>query len=533
MNDYVPFPVGTLPPTVARFVRETAKAMQCDPAFVALPSLAILGGAIGTSREIKIKESWREPPIVWTCIIARSGTAKSPSQDAAVKPLADVEHSAQLENKAALTEYENRKLQYEKDLARWKSDKGGAVPMPEKPEPPRRKRYIVADTTLEALAPLIEENPRGLVMVRDELAAWVRGFNQYKGGKGGDAAAWLELHRAGRLSVDRKGDRKSIYVPRAAVSLCGTIQPGTFASAMRGEHFESGLTARLLIAQPPTYCKTFTLDAPSMATVEGYTKTVHSLAALEPVYEEDGPRPFALSMTPDALAAWSEWYGRHAKRQHEAGEDAEAAALAKLEAYAARFALIFALCRNPRGSEVSVEDIRRGCVLADWFANEAARLYCRLAEDDEAAELRKLVNWIERKGGSVTPRDLCRNLSAYATVRDAEIALDGLVQENVGAWLDPAPGPTGGRPSRVFVLHRVDRPDPVEPEYPIPDASADADETPDSAMETEVSSVSVESPGLSPSVQGSPDALSEDDEFEARKRRLIDVKAARGGGEAA
>ena len=66
------------------------------------------------------------------------------------------------------------------------------------------ERLIVSDITIEALAMLLEENPRGLGVARDELSGWLASFNQYKGGKGADASQWLELYRAGVLIVDRK-----------------------------------------------------------------------------------------------------------------------------------------------------------------------------------------------------------------------------------------------------------------------------------------------------------------------------------------
>jgi len=239
MDDYVPFPVDTLPASVARFVRETSAAMNCDAAFVALPALCTMAGAIGTAREIVLLDSWREPAIVWGTMIARSGTVKSPAAEAAIKPLSDAEHLAQLANQEAQAEYEDRKLQYEKELAAWKRPSAGGDP-PEKPDPPSRRRFIVADVTLEGLAPILQENPRGVFVWRDELAAWVRSHNQYKK-NGGDSAAWLELHRAGRLSVDRKTDRATIYLSRTAVSLYGTIQPSIFANVMRGSTLKAAL----------------------------------------------------------------------------------------------------------------------------------------------------------------------------------------------------------------------------------------------------------------------------------------------------
>ncbi len=518
MNNYRLFPVDLLPASVARFVKETTTAMNCDPAMIALPAISTLAGAIGMTREIVLRDDWREPAIVWTVIIARSGTMKTPGMETGIRPLADVEHRAQLENQAALADYQTKLLHYEKELVTWKRDKGGGDP-PDRPEPPARKRFIVADTTLEALAPILAENPRGVLLARDELAAFLKGFNQYKSGKGSDAAAWLELNRAGRLSVDRKTGPATIYVPRAAVSVTGTIQPSIFATVMRGEHFDSGLAARILIAQPPTRQKRFTAKAPAAGVIRAYADTVDALTRLQYATGECGPLPVSLALSPDALSLWGAWYDAHAVRQHEAATDADAAALAKLEAYAARFALIIQLADDPAARIVGDDAMRRGSALADWFSYEVARVYAGLEDDDETAELRALVEWIGRKGGRVTPRDLCRARGrAYPTVSDAETALNGLVTGGVGVWDDPAPGPQGGRPSRVFVLTL-----PAD-ETPAPNETddTDVDKTPDGERETGVSSVSVLSERESPPIDRNDPASV----WAAKHAAGIDLKAA-------
>src|SRR5262249_5136593 len=112
---------------------------------------------------------------------------------------------------------------------------------------------VCSDTTVERLGELLEENPRGLLCARDELSGWLGSFSRYKGNAAGsDLPAWLEFHRAGPVTIDRKtSEKKTLFIDRAAVSVCGTIQPGILAKAMRGDFLDSGLVARLLLAMPP------------------------------------------------------------------------------------------------------------------------------------------------------------------------------------------------------------------------------------------------------------------------------------------
>lgn len=452
---FTPFPLEVLPSVLGRFIRETATALGCEPTYVALPTLCVTAAAIGTTRAIELKASWREFAIVWGGLVARSGTLKSPAFDAAISPLRDAQIDALRMHQVEREQYERELLEHDRALAVWKKSKKGDDP-PAKPQAPTARRFIVSDATIEAVAPILEANPRGVLVARDELAGWIRGFDAYKSkGRGGDAAAWLELWRAGALIVDRKtGDRRTLFVPRAAVSVCGTIQPGVLAGVLTAEHLESGLAARLLLVRPPELPKRWSERAPSVEAVRDYEDIVRALLALEHIEGERGPEPVPLPLSDQARTLWAAFYDRHARRIAQADADHEAAALAKIEAYAARFGLIFALVADTGTTDVSAEAMRAGIALADWFAGETSRVYAVLNENDEDRELRRLAEWVARHGVAVTPRDVARHLRAYPTPADAETALERLVQAGIGEWENPAPGQRGGRPTRVFRVRR-------------------------------------------------------------------------------
>ena len=70
---------------------------------------------------------------------------------------------------------------------------------------------------------MLDANPRGLLQKRDELSGWLGGFDKYS--EGNEAAQWLEFHSGNSIRIDRKGgEKKTIYIPRALVSVTGTIQ---------------------------------------------------------------------------------------------------------------------------------------------------------------------------------------------------------------------------------------------------------------------------------------------------------------------
>ena len=115
------------------------------------------------------------------------------------------------------------------------------------------RRYITQDATVEKLGELLNENPRGLLVLRDELAGWLRLLD--KSGREGDREFYLESwNGTGGYTFDRIG-RGTVHVDALTISICGGIQPGKLMSyideAIDGNAGADGLLQRLqLIVWP-------------------------------------------------------------------------------------------------------------------------------------------------------------------------------------------------------------------------------------------------------------------------------------------
>ncbi|MCP3918730.1 MAG: DUF3987 domain-containing protein [bacterium] len=167
------------------------------------------------------------------------------------------------------------------------------------------------------MAPLLLEQPRGLLLFRDELAGWLQGFNQFKGGRGSDVPQWLEMHGARSITVDRKtGKPKTIMVPRAAVSVTGGIQPGILGKVLRPEYFDNGLAARLLMACPPRTARKWSdVEIPEELEVE-LEGVFRVLFALRPGIDGDGQsRPVRLELTTEAKGLFVQFINRNGLEQ--------------------------------------------------------------------------------------------------------------------------------------------------------------------------------------------------------------------------
>ena len=463
MERFQPFPTDALPEPIRGFVVAGAKAIGCDPSYLALPLLTALAAAIGNTRRIQLKRGWSAPAIIWTAIVGESGTAKTPAFTLVMRPIRERQRMALELHAEAMSQYEADLAHYDKALSAWKRDKKTEEPPPAKPDPSQAARFIVSDTTVEALAPLLFANPRGVLMARDELAGWIGSFDRYAGGKGGaDAAHWLSMHNGEAIVVDRKtGNPRMIYVPQALVSVTGGIQPAILHRALGIEHRESGLAARLLLTCPPRKPKLWTeADIAPDAEAE-LARLVSRLYDLQPTVDDEGnPRPVVVGLTRDAKADWKAYYNSHAREQvNLVGE--LSAAWSKLEEYAARLALVIHYIRwaaddadLENTDAVDAVSMKAGIELAQWFKAEARRVYAMLSESDDDRRQRQLIEWIERKSGSVTAREVQQGHRQYRTAQEAEAALEELAKAGCGQWQSTPPG-RRGQPTRRFTLCTV------------------------------------------------------------------------------
>jgi len=453
--EQLPFPIDALPEPIRRFVISGAKAVGCDRTYLALPMLSALAAAIGNSRQLRLKSGWCVPSIVWSAIVGASGTAKTHALKLVMEPFLARQHKAHRRHAAALRQYAVDLADYRNACVRWQRNGKGEGPAPVKPERPRAERSIVGDTTVEALASLLVENPRGLLLASDELGTWMSQFECHTGRQANaQAAHWLAMHDAEGLCIDRKTRRpQNILVQRAAVSVGGSVQPARLQRAMA-----SGLAARLLVSWPQQHSKRWSEASPNHGAQAEVARLIDRLYELRPARGDDGsPRPLTVGLTVGAKTAWKAYYDDQAREQARLMGDLRAA-FCKLEEYAARLALVVHCVRHAAGDDqlrdpntVDAASMQAGIRLADWFKAEARRVYKLLCTCELDRDHHSLINWIRCKGGWVTVRDVQQGHRRYKTAVEAEAALEELVRSGRGHW-EESPGGRRGHPTRWFTL---------------------------------------------------------------------------------
>jgi hypothetical protein len=248
-----------------------------------------------------------------------------------------------------------------------------------------------------------------------------------------------------------------MHVPCASVSIVGGIQPGILRNAIGREHMQDGLCARLLMAMPDPKPMRWTEAIVDPPVEDSLSHVFDEVLSLEPDYDDDRcPVPLTMPLTREAKRIWVAYCNRRGAEQVELDDDL-AAAWSKLVSYAARLALICQLCSwaesEADGEVVDEVNIQRGIELADWFGNEARRVYGLFGESQQDREQRELIELVRRKRGNMSVRDLMQSAcSRYGNARDAESELDKLVKAGLGKWVHVPSGSLGGRPTRRFQL---------------------------------------------------------------------------------
>ena len=177
------------------------------------------------------------------------------------------------------------------------------------------RRYITQDPTVEKLGELLRDNPRGLLLSRDELSGWLRSLD--KPGREGDREFYLEAwNGTDSYTIDRIG-RGTLYVPALVMSVVGGIQPGKLKryidDALADGAGADGLLQRLQLTVWPDDLGEWT--APDRSRDAGAKERAYKIFMwLDDLQPEDinasqveaGDIPF-VRFSPEAQSLYDEW----------------------------------------------------------------------------------------------------------------------------------------------------------------------------------------------------------------------------------
>lgn len=483
------FDAAMLPGPLRAWVLDISERMQVPADYVAVGAVVVAASLVGRAVGIhpKRKDDWFVVPNLWGAVVGPPSALKSPALAEAMKPLdrlvaesreAHAEALSKHEADAAAVEAIKAGIKEEIKAAGKKAAKPGGdrealdklierQRNTETPKAPTMRRYKTNDPTVEKLAELLGENPRGLLVNRDELTGWLRSLD--KQGREMDKAFYLEGWRgSGAFEIDRIG-RGSSYIPALCVSILGGIQPGPLSSyvheATRGGQGDDGLLQRFqLLVWPDPPGSWHHVDRYPSADAKNRAFAVYkALDELDPkrcgaVADEDGDIP-ALRFTPEGQEDFNTWWEELEAAVRD--EDLSPALINHLTKYRSlmpSLALVFHLMSHANGNgteemnSVGVEAVRMAAAWCEYLRTHAERLYGS-AKSPAVEGARALLARI-RKGDvndGATVREVYRKQWSRLSASE-EVAAAATVLEDYG-WLRVEKVETGGRPTARLRLH--------------------------------------------------------------------------------
>lgn len=247
-----PLPYYTLPDKLAEAVKAIADAKNASPAAVFGYILSLASACLGRARIVEYNGSlagpddeedgaWREIPNLFTLIVGETGSGKSYIQKYIFRHLERREGEKK-------RQYQIERKEYEEKMARWKKDKDSDKPSPEK-DRPRNTQYIIDDATIESVAELIEDNPRGILWWQDEMSYFFDRLDRYNKRGGSAKARVLQCYDSAKWSITRRtkdGISNEMYYESVTVSILGGIQPHLMPTLFTPQDVAQGVPQRFL-----------------------------------------------------------------------------------------------------------------------------------------------------------------------------------------------------------------------------------------------------------------------------------------------
>jgi len=256
-----------LPATLRPWVVDIAERMQCPIEFPAASAMVALAGMVGRRAAIRPmqRDDWTEYPNLWGMLIGRPSLMKSPPMKQVLTPIRLLTQAAREEHRAAmkvyhrqveLTDIEAKQARRKVEAALSKGEDVETLSdslVPDLPEKPLRRRYTVNDTTIEALAEILADNPNGVLLERDEMMGFLQSLD--RPGQDGARAFYLECWAGNGAYESDRIARGNTHISGACLSILGTIQPGPLSAylhqAIRGGTGDDGLMQRFQLSVWP------------------------------------------------------------------------------------------------------------------------------------------------------------------------------------------------------------------------------------------------------------------------------------------
>ena len=364
------FPLEIFPKAIRDIIEALEEYENYNVDFTSASFLTVFAAAMGNTWSVRFMTGWVSRPIIYMVLVGSPSCGKTPPLQQAVAPLLKLDGEYDMIYCKEMETYR----QWERMSAKQREKHS----LPEAMKMPQRKCHVVVDSTVEALIGALRDNPRGVLIYKDEIDSLLSNFNRYNGS---DEGYFLSLFSGTPFKYSRKSNNEHIFLANPYCSIIGSTQPGRLDEQFGGKRMMNGFSSRFLKVYPeidkmPSWNDTAMPDG----VLEEWERIIRKVVAATPSTDQEGKATsIELLFSQESKLRIIQWKDEvNNKAYAETDSDAVRALCGKLETYLVRFCLVIQIMHCICG-ESGMDKIEPGTAelairLTEYFRNMESRI---------------------------------------------------------------------------------------------------------------------------------------------------------------
>lgn len=364
------FPLEIFPKAIRDIIEALEEYENYNIDFTSASFLTVFAAAMGNTWSVRFMTGWVSRPIIYMVLVGSPSCGKTPPLQQAVAPLLKLDG-----------EYDMIYCKEMETYRRWErmsAKQHEKHSLPEEMKMPQRKCHVVVDSTVEALIGALRDNPRGVLIYKDEIDSLLSNFNRYNGS---DEGYFLSLFSGTPFKYSRKSTNEHIFLPSPYCSIIGTTQPGRLGEQFGGKRMMNGFSSRFLKVYPKIdEMPSWNDEEMPENVLEQWEAIIRKVVTVTPSTDQEGKATsIELMFSQEAKLRVIQWKDDvNNKVYAETDSDAVRALCGKLETYLVRFCLVIqimhGICGESGMDEIEPKTAELAIRLIEYFRNMESRI---------------------------------------------------------------------------------------------------------------------------------------------------------------
>ena len=389
------FPIDGLPEFIQNLINECVEVYKTPLDFWAAAIFAATATGIGNS--MKLSGKYTNNSALWWMLVAPSGSGKSEPLDFALNPFNELDAENYRKFMLEKSDYDNIMKLSKKE----RENQG----IHEIPPPPVCPQTILKDFTPEAMAVVHGNNPRGIVLYRDELMGWVNDIGRYT--KSGELETMLTIWSGKGVVVNRKSETP-LRVENPCITISGGVQVKKLHDLAKDGRADNGMIQRCMFIWPDCCEKSYY----SKKTLSQLYRQKYGIFVKNLLSIPDGQ---VITLNDDAEVLYSEFFNQNADKANAEAVDFIKEMYAKLDIIALRLALIVhgmkIGCEENFTPAIEPETMEYAIRVTEYFRATAMKVYDQLSDNTTfKIKTRDVILYLKNDCGITNQSEIARFL---------------------------------------------------------------------------------------------------------------------------